>query len=182
MMKQGVIIINCARGGIVNEEALHKGLVSGKVRAAALDVFEKEPPFGSPLLSDENCIFVPHLGASTKEAQKSVGIEIANQMKEALTTGVMRNTVNLPYIDPQMMKTLSPFIKLSEALGRLSAQLIVGTILGENKINIANLQLARSGKGRDALSVWSIDEAIDEATLKEIRKMPQVKEARAVVL
>ena len=85
MMKQGVVIINCARGGIVDEEALHKGLVSKKVRAAALDVFEKEPPFGSPLLSDENCIFVPHLGASTKEAQKSVGIEIANQMKEALT-------------------------------------------------------------------------------------------------
>ncbi len=127
IMKDGVIIINCARGGIIDEAALYEGLTSSKVRAAALDVFEKEPPFDSRLLSLENCIFVPHLGASTIEAQKNVGIEIANQIKDALL-GEIRNAVNLPQIDPEVTKRLGPWISMAEKLAKFSIQTIDGAI------------------------------------------------------
>ncbi|MEW6102991.1 MAG: phosphoglycerate dehydrogenase [bacterium] len=127
MMKDGVIIINCARGGIIDEAALCDGLKSGKIRSAALDVFEKEPPLDSPLLSLDNCVFVPHLGASTIEAQKSVGIEIAAQIKDALE-GKVRNAINLPQISPDVTKRLGPWIFLCEAQAKFSSQTIEGSL------------------------------------------------------
>ncbi|HAW49945.1 TPA: phosphoglycerate dehydrogenase [bacterium] len=122
-MKDGVIIINCARGGIIDEGALYNGLSSGKIGACALDVFEKEPPIGSPLLSLDNCVFVPHLGASTKEAQENVGIEIANQIKDAIK-GNIKNAVNIPQIDPELKKILDPYVKLADCLSKFAIQVV----------------------------------------------------------
>ena len=122
-MKKGVRLINCARGGIINEADLCEALKSGKVAAAALDVYEKEPPTDSPLLALDNIILTPHLGASTHEAQESCGTEIAEQIAEALSGGTIRNAVNMPTIDAKVLAALQPHIAFGEKLGRLLAQL-----------------------------------------------------------
>jgi len=122
-MKDGVKIINCARGGIIDEAALAEAVKSGKVSGAALDVFETEPPFGSPVLNVENIIVTPHLGASTEEAQINVAKDIALQVLDFLKKGIVRNAVNMPELDPEKMKTLGPYIDLCEKLGRLQAQI-----------------------------------------------------------
>ncbi|MCK5504335.1 MAG: phosphoglycerate dehydrogenase, partial [Thermodesulfovibrionia bacterium] len=95
-MKKGVRIINAARGGVVDEEALYKALKPGKVAAAALDVFEKEPPEKSPLLELDNFTCTPHLGASTADAQENVAVAVANQIVDYLLYGTIRNAVNFP--------------------------------------------------------------------------------------
>lgn len=305
MMKDGVRIINCARGGIIDEGALYAGLTSGKVAGCALDVYEQEPPFDSPLLELNNCITVPHLGASTKEAQLNVAIDIARQVVDCLTGGPIRNAANIPVMDPELAAQLQPFITLSERLGKLSAQLVdgnmeeitveyagqiaskdiniltttiikgllmdqmanyvnaisiateqgikitesktsqredfvnlisvsvktdrmsrmvagtifkrsdphlvyidhfevdavpegdllilfqtdepgiigrVGTILGENGINIGWLKLGREKVGGQALSLWNLDGSISEKTMAEITSAPEIKEARLVRL
>jgi D-3-phosphoglycerate dehydrogenase len=122
-MKKGVRLINCARGGIINEADLCEALKSGKVAAAALDVYEKEPPVGLPLAELDNIVLTPHLGASTHEAQESVGTEVAEQIAEALSGGTIRNAVNMPSIDAKVMAALQPYIAFGEKLGRLLAQL-----------------------------------------------------------
>ena len=122
-MKEGVKIINCARGGIIDEAALAEAVKSGKVGGAALDVFENEPPFDSPVLGLENIIVTPHLGASTEEAQINVARDIALQVLDFLKEGIVRNAVNMPELDPEKMKTLGPYIDLCEKLGRLQAQI-----------------------------------------------------------
>ncbi|HUW23000.1 MAG TPA: phosphoglycerate dehydrogenase [bacterium] len=125
-MKEGVRIINCARGGIIDEAALAEAVKSGKVGGAALDVFEKEPPFDSPVLGLENIIVTPHLGASTEEAQINVARDIALQVLDFLKKGIVRNAVNMPELDSEKMKTLGPYIDLCEKLGRLQAQISEG--------------------------------------------------------
>ncbi len=125
-MKEGVRIINCARGGIIDEAALAEAVKSGKVGGAALDVFEKEPPFDSPVLGLENIIVTPHLGASTEEAQINVARDIAQQVLDFLKKGIVRNAVNMPELDSEKMKTLGPYIDLCEKLGRLQAQISEG--------------------------------------------------------
>jgi len=125
-MKEGVRIINCARGGIIDEAALAEAVKSGKVGGAALDVFEKEPPFDSPVLGLENIIVTPHLGASTEEAQINVARDIAVQVLDFLKKGIVRNAVNMPELDPEKMETLGPYINLCEKLGRLQAQISEG--------------------------------------------------------
>lgn len=122
-MKDGVKIINCARGGIIDEVALAEAVKSGKVSGAALDVFENEPPFDSPILSLENVIVTPHLGASTEEAQINVARDIALQVLDFLKKGVVRNAVNMPELDPEKMRILGPYIDLCEKLGKLQAQI-----------------------------------------------------------
>lgn len=121
--KPGVRIINCARGGLVDEEALHEYLVSGHVAGAALDVFEQEPPKDSPLLGLENVIFTPHLGASSFQAQANVARAIASQILEYLQYGVIRNAVNFPSMRRQDYERIRPFLVLAEQLGRLQGQL-----------------------------------------------------------
>ncbi len=128
LMKKGVRIINCARGGIVDEAALAKAAESGIVAGAALDVFETEPPKDSPLLKFDNCIVTPHLGASTEEAQVNVAIEIAKQVRDALLGRGIRNAVNVPSVEPEVLKVLEPYISLAERLGCLQAQLAEGHI------------------------------------------------------
>jgi D-3-phosphoglycerate dehydrogenase len=124
-MKPGVRVINCARGGIVDEQALCDALASGKVAGAALDVFvEEPPPKDHPLLKLDSVIATPHLGAATGEAQVQVAVDIAHQVSEFLLEGTIRNAVNIPAVSPKELEVLGPHLSLGEKLGRLSAQLI----------------------------------------------------------
>lgn len=126
-MKQGVRVINCARGGIIDEIALAEAIKQGKVAAAALDVFEKEPiPVDSELLKLDNVITTPHLGASTEEAQVNVAIEVAEIVRDALLGKGIRNAANYPCLEAEVYKILDPFIKLAEKLGMFTSQLIEG--------------------------------------------------------
>ena len=127
LMKKGVRVINCARGGIIDETALEKALKEGKVAGCALDVFEQEPPLsGHPLLKFDNCVYTPHLGASTSEAQVSVAIEIAESVRNALLGKGIINAANFPSVDPAAYKTLEPYINLAERMGKFAGQLIEG--------------------------------------------------------
>ncbi len=128
-MKKGVRLVNCARGGIIDEAALHQAIVSGHVAGAALDVFEEEPPKKDhPLLQLEQVVAVPHLGASTQEAQLNVAIEVAKQVADALLGRGIRNAVNMPSVDAKTLQVLQPYILLAERLGSLAAQLSGGKI------------------------------------------------------
>jgi D-3-phosphoglycerate dehydrogenase len=127
-MKDGVRIINCARGGIINEKDLYDALVEGKVAGAALDVFEKEPPENNPLLTLDNVISTPHLGAATKEAQENVAIAIAEQIADYLVHGTIRNAVNFPSIPADQVTKLQPYINLAEKLGLFAAQIFEGGV------------------------------------------------------
>jgi len=122
-MKDGVMIINCARGGIVKEEDLYKAMKSGKVAGAALDVFEVEPPGKSPLLGMDRLVCTPHLGASTKEAQTNVAVAVAGQIIDYLKNGTIINAVNIPSVTGELMAKLGPFLTLAERIGCLMAQL-----------------------------------------------------------
>ncbi len=123
LMKNTAFLINCARGGIVDEKALYTALKEGWIKGAALDVFEEEPPNGLKLLELPNFICTPHLGASTKEAQEKVAIQIAEQIRDAITGRGIFNAANYPSIAPQLYNILSPYINLGERLGRFIAQL-----------------------------------------------------------
>jgi D-3-phosphoglycerate dehydrogenase len=123
-MKKGVRIFNCARGGIIDETALLAALKSGKVAAAGLDVFEDEPPpADSELRKLPNVVTTPHLGASTAEAQESVGIESAEQVIDVLAGGVIKNAVNMPSIDAATAKVLNPYLDLGTKIGTLVQQI-----------------------------------------------------------
>jgi len=122
--KRGVRIINCARGGLIDETALANALQDRHVAAAALDVFEKEPlPNDSALRSAPNLILTPHLGASTAEAQESVGIEIAQSIRAALLEGTIRNAVNMPNLDARTLAIIGPHLRFGEKLGRFLSQI-----------------------------------------------------------
>src|SRR5207248_9693714 len=117
--KRGVRVINCAGGGLIDEAALAEELQSGSVAAAALDVFETEPlPADSPLREVPNLVLTPHLGASTAEAQESVGIEIAQSIRAALLEGTIRNAVNMPNLDAKTLAVIGPHLRFGEKLGR----------------------------------------------------------------
>jgi D-3-phosphoglycerate dehydrogenase len=123
--KKGVRIVNCARGGLIDEHALYEALKSRHVAAAALDVFEVEPPPADyPLRDLSNIVFTPHLGASTAEAQESVGIEVAQQIRAALLQGEIRNAVNMPSVDAKTLAQLSPYAALGEKLGVFLSQVV----------------------------------------------------------
>lgn len=128
IMKDGVRIINCARGGIVDEAALLTALNNGKCAGAALDVFEVEPPTDNPLTKLPNVIYTPHLGASTAEAQVSVAVAIAEQIYDVLINNTIRNAVNAPSLDGEMYQQIKPSMDLGEKIGLLQAQLSEGQI------------------------------------------------------
>jgi D-3-phosphoglycerate dehydrogenase len=124
-MKPGVRIVNCARGGIVDEEALAQAIRERTVAGAALDVFAQEPPPPDhPLLALEQVICTPHLGAATDEAQINVAIAVAQQVVNYLTRGIIRDAVNVPAISPELLEVLGPYLTLGEKLGALQAQLL----------------------------------------------------------
>jgi D-3-phosphoglycerate dehydrogenase len=123
-MKKGVMIVNAARGGIVDEKALAKAIVEGHVAGAALDVFVKEPvEADNPLLKLDNVVLTPHLGASTAEAQERVAQEIAEQVVEYLTEGTIRNAVNVPALPGEAAQKIAPYVTLGRKLGKLLGQL-----------------------------------------------------------
>ncbi|MBE0521556.1 MAG: phosphoglycerate dehydrogenase [Candidatus Methanoperedenaceae archaeon] len=141
MMKKGARIINCARGGIINEEALAKAVHDGTVASAAIDVFVKEPPFDSPLLENDNIIVTPHLGASTEEAQVNVAVSVAEQVINVHKGRPVKNAINMPYVKPEVMQVLEPYFPLAEKMGKMCTQLI-GT-------NFERIDISYSGEIAD---------------------------------
>ncbi|WP_022668816.1 phosphoglycerate dehydrogenase [Desulfospira joergensenii] len=127
-MKKGVMIINCARGGIVNESALYEAIQSGQVAGAALDVFSTEPPGNHPLLELEQVIATPHLGASTKEAQTNVSVAAANQIIAYLLHDTVINAVNVPSVTGEVLRQLKPFLYLAEKMGKMQSQITRGGV------------------------------------------------------
>ncbi|MBF0235594.1 MAG: phosphoglycerate dehydrogenase [Desulfamplus sp.] len=136
MMKDGVMIINCARGGIINEEDLYEAIVSKKVAGAALDVFAKEPPGDNPLLTLDQVIATPHLGASTAEAQTNVAVAVANQIVAYLTQNTVINAVNVPSVTGELLKKLQPYLYLAERIGTMH------TFMSDGPIKEINIEYA----------------------------------------
>ena len=151
-MKKGVRIINCARGGIIDEAALKEAIESGQVQSAAIDVFETEPDIkASPLYSCEgNVVMTPHLGASTKEAQFNVAIDVAQQIKEVLSGGSAKAAINIPALKSDVIEPVKDYMQLAENLGELVRQLSKGNLKNINitvngnlsELNVAPLEVA----------------------------------------
>lgn len=145
-MKPGVLIVNCARGGIINEADLVEALKSKRVAAAAFDVFEDEPvKADNPLLALDNFICTPHIGAQTTEAQENVAVGIAEQIVDYFTKGVARGAVNIPSVPPELLPRLQPYLSLGEQLGKLQTQLCEGGVVSltvEYSGEVADLSVA----------------------------------------
>ena len=121
-MKRGARLVNCARGELIDEAALAEALKSGQLAAAAVDTFAEEPPKNSPLIGLANLIATPHIAGSTVEAQEEVGTAVAQQVRDYLADGLIRNAVNMPAMSPEQYRRLRPYIDLGERLGALIAQ------------------------------------------------------------
>ncbi len=169
--KAGVRIVNVARGGIIDEAALLKGLESGKVAYASLDVFEAEPlAADSPLRTPENLNLTPHLGASTIEAQENVGYEIAVNLVEVLSGGRVNNAINAPSVDPKDLEQLRPYLSLGETLGAFVQQ------LGLSNQGVQTLDIAYYGKLVD-MNTTPLSRAIQKGYLRTIS--PNVNDVNA---
>jgi D-3-phosphoglycerate dehydrogenase / 2-oxoglutarate reductase len=148
-MKKGVRIVNCARGELIDGEALRKAIESGKVSGAALDVFQTEPPVGEPLLAFDNVLATPHIGGSTEEAQETLGVRIAGQVRDYLRDGVALNAVNVPAMTAEQYRTVRPYAALAEKLGTFAAQVASGNprlvrLVYQGKIADQNTLLIRN--------------------------------------
>jgi D-3-phosphoglycerate dehydrogenase len=128
-MKKTVRIVNCARGGLIDEKALAKAAMEGRIGGAAIDVFEEEPPKNNPLVGVAQIIMTPHLGASTEEAQVAVAVDVAQSIVDFFSGKGTKNAVNVPQVDPEVLEQLRPYLRLAEKMGSLAAQLIDGQIL-----------------------------------------------------
>ena len=126
--RRGVRIVNCARGGLIDEVALREALLSGQVAGAALDVFLEEPARSHPLFGMEQVICTPHLGASTAEAQENVAVQVAEQMSDFLLNGAVRHALNMPSVPAEDVPRLRPYMRLAEQLGSLVGQVVEGVI------------------------------------------------------
>lgn len=176
-MKKGVRIINCARGGLINEKALKDALDTGHVAAAALDVFEKEPATENILFGHPNVVCTPHLGASTSEAQVNVAIQVAEQMSDFLLHGAVSNAVNMPSITSEEAPRLRPYMKLVEQLGSFAGQITEHAI---KKIEIEYLGAAAdmNTKPLNALALASILRGLFDGV--NMVNAPQVAKARGI--
>jgi D-3-phosphoglycerate dehydrogenase / 2-oxoglutarate reductase len=158
-MKKGARIVNCARGELIDQEALREALLSGHLGGAALDVFESEPPSPSdPLLAIETLVATPHIGGSTEEAQETVGVRIAQQIVEYLQNGAALHAVNLPALTPEQYKTLGPYGKLAERLGRFASYISTGNpkavrLVYFGKIAEFNTHLVRKANSINAMQI-----------------------------
>ncbi|RLB81645.1 MAG: phosphoglycerate dehydrogenase [Deltaproteobacteria bacterium] len=158
-MQPGTCIINCARGGLVDEEALYEALKSGHIAGAALDVFSSEPPTQNPLLSLKNVIFTPHLGGSNIQAQANVARTIASQLVDYLQHGIIRNAVNFPSISYKTYEKLRPYLTLAETLGCLQGQLC-------NPIE--RLEIEYSGPELEELPLQPITQTVVKGLLEPV--------------
>jgi D-3-phosphoglycerate dehydrogenase len=159
-MKDGVRVINCARGGLVDEPALYDAIKSGKVAGAALDVFEQEPvPADHPLLTLDEVIVTPHLGASTNEAQESVAVVVSEQVANYLLTGAIAGAVNVPAVSAEAMEVMRPYLSLGEKLGAFQSQFF--------NQPVSEVQINYSGEVAD-LDVRPITQAVLTGLLKSV--------------
>lgn len=133
MMKNNAFLVNCARGGIINEDDLYEALATGKIRGAGLDVFENEPPEDSPLLGLDNVVLTPHIAASTSEAQRDAAIIVANEIKKVFMEQSPKNVINMPVLDPETFSKIKPYFELIEKMGKFMIQTAKGNI---NEINV----------------------------------------------
>jgi D-3-phosphoglycerate dehydrogenase len=160
--KPGVRVVNCARGGIVDENALLRALDSGRVAGAALDVFESEPPRDNPLFSHPRVVVTPHLGASTEEAQEKVAVQIAHQIADALHERGYSGLVNGAALQLSIKDEVKPFLSLAEKLGSLAAQLALGkfrqlTVVATGELVSSSLELMKAGVLKGILAHVSPD-------------------------
>jgi D-3-phosphoglycerate dehydrogenase len=178
-MKPGVRVLNCARGGIIDEAALLAALESGKVAAAGLDVFQQEPPPGdSPLVNHPRVIPTPHLGASTVEAQVNVAVDVAEQILGVLQGGVPRAAVNMPAVPPELLAKIEPFLELSRKIGLLHAQLIDGPISAVEIAYMGDLARAEVGPISRALLIGLLQRQLAESI--NFVNAPYVAEHRGI--
>lgn len=145
MMKEGVVIINCARGGVINEGDLLSFIKRGKVASAGVDVFEREPAVDNPLILLDQVVATPHLAASTKEAQKKVGHQVAEQVCDYLKYGRYSNIVNLPVMDGEVLEAAEPYLQLAERLGMMQSQ-IIGGLIAEVEIELSGQDMSQFGE------------------------------------
>jgi len=170
--KPGLIVINAARGGIVDEEALFEALESGQIGAAGLDVFvEEPPPEGHPLVNHPNVICTPHLGASTEQAQINVAVAVAEQLRDFLIDGEVRNSLNVPTVSPEQMAEVGPYIELGQKLGSFQGQLAQG------RIDIVEVEY--SGEVAE-LKVAAITIAVLKGILEPVRESVNLVNASSI--
>lgn len=148
-VKSGVRIVNCARGGIIDEDALVEAIKSGSVAGAGIDVFEEEPPVNSPLPGLPEVVTTPHLGASTEEAQVGVAVDIAQQVVDYLKNGVARNAINVSPVKPEVFEELKPYFRLAEKLGGLLSRIL------EGRVSVARIDYAGSEFDNDVSAITS---------------------------
>jgi D-3-phosphoglycerate dehydrogenase len=164
-MKPGVRIVNCARGEMIDSEALCEAIASGKVAGAGLDVFAKEPPAADePLLGVETLVATPHIAGSTEEAQEIVGVRIAEQLVEYLKNGIAINAVNMPALTPEQYRAVGPYISLAERLGCFAAQIATGNpkavyFIYSGKIGDGSAHLLRNAGLVGLLNRWLSERA-----------------------
>jgi D-3-phosphoglycerate dehydrogenase len=158
-MRPGTRIVNCARGGLIDEEALYEAIKGGHIAGAALDVFSSEPPKDSPLLSLDNVISTPHLGASSIEAQANVSRNIASQVLDYLQQGIIRNALNFPSISSRAYERLRPYLALAESLGSLQGQLLSP---------IERLEIEYSGPELQELPLQPITQTVIKGLLEPV--------------
>ncbi|GGK42142.1 phosphoglycerate dehydrogenase [Salinarimonas ramus] len=177
--KQGVRIINCARGGLVDEVALREALDSGHVAGAAFDVFSEEPATENPLFGHPNVVCTPHLGASTTEAQENVALQVAEQMSTYLLTGGVENAVNFPSISAEEAPRLKPFVALAEKLGSFLGQLTEAPIKGVR----IEYEGAVAGMNTRALTAAAVTGAL-RPMLQDINMVnaPSIARERGIVI
>ena len=184
-MKKGVRIVNCARGELVDEEALAEAIRSGHVAGAALDVFAVEPPRSSPLLSLPQALLTPHIAGSTAEAQEIVGVRIAEQVRDYLKHSVIQNAVNMPSLPAEEYKALRPYLNLAERLGMFLAQVASGGPSGvliryAGKLAQMNTNLVRNAVLKGLLNHILAEKAniVNAVAIAEARGI-RIEEARA---
>ncbi|MCM8787441.1 MAG: phosphoglycerate dehydrogenase [Candidatus Omnitrophica bacterium] len=174
LMKPTAILINCARGKIVNEDALYQALKDKKIAAAALDVFSQEPPFGSKLLELDNVILTPHLAASTEEAQLNVAVEIAYSVRDALLGKAIRNAANYAHLEPETYKFIEPYFVLIEKMGKFISQIIEGgakeiKIFYLGEISNYQVDVLTGAFMKGFLSIW-LEDGVNYLNSLEIAK------------
>ena len=162
-MKKGARLVNCARGELIDEPALAEALKSGKLSGAALDTFAKEPPKDSPLIGLPNLIATPHIAGSTAEAQEEVGTAIAQQVRDYLAEGMIRNAVNMPALSPDQYRRLHPYLLLGERLGSFVAQAMPSPAFSRVRIRYAG-EPAELGSHviRSAVLIGILNAVLDE--------------------